>query len=131
MFLKRTTILYFVLPALGLGALAFALLALPLGLGNGASTSETAGGILVYILGLCGGGALLLTAWILALVQTAQRKRWGWFGVLLAEAILTVVSAGLIGFYFPWAFLILPLTVAIYGFVGPTTSQSTNPKPLS
>jgi hypothetical protein len=53
--------------------------------------------------------------------ELAQSKRWGWFGILLAEAVLSVVLAGVIAFYVPEAFLILPLTLIAYGMVGPTT----------
>jgi hypothetical protein len=48
-------------------------------------------------------------------------KRWGWFGILLGEPALTLVLSGVISFYFPWAFLLVPLTLVAYGVVGPTT----------
>lgn len=58
---------------------------------------------------------------VIALVQTAQRKRWTWFWVLLGEGILALVLAGVIVFYAPWALLVVPLTLVVYGVVSPTT----------
>jgi hypothetical protein len=137
--LKRTTVLYFVLPAIGLGALAFALLQWPLQLGNTAPYSEfpPLGGILIYIVGVFGGVALLCIALVLALFQAERGRHWGWFGGLLAVSILTAVLSGLAGFYFPLAFLILSLMVAAYGLLSPTTSSqsvqanASNPGPYS
>jgi hypothetical protein len=124
MLLKRTTVLYLLLPAMGLGALAFALLQWPLELGNSAPYSDLAplDAILIYIVGVFGGLALLLTALVLALLQAERGRRWGWFGSLLAVTILTAVLSGLIGSYFPLAFP--SLTVAAYGFLGPTATAS-------
>jgi hypothetical protein len=125
MLLKRTTVLYFVLLAIGLGALAFALLQWALELGDAAPYSEfpPLGGILIYIVGVFGGIALLFIALVLALLQAERGRHWGWFGSLLVVSILTTVLSGLVGFYFPLAFLTLSLTVAAYGFLGPTTSS--------
>jgi hypothetical protein len=126
MLLKRTTILYFVLPAIGLGALAFALLQWPLEeLGNADPYSEfpSLGGILIYIVGVFVGGALLFTALVLALFQTERGRHWEWFGSLLAVSILSSILSTIVGVYFPLAFLILALTVAAYGLLGPSTSS--------
>jgi hypothetical protein len=56
MLLKRTTVLCFALPAMGLGALAFALLEWPLQLGSAAPYSEFTplDAILIYIFGVFG-----------------------------------------------------------------------------
>jgi hypothetical protein len=122
MFMGRTLVLALALLGTALVVVALVLLTLPLGLGNGshAPGGATPGGLLVYILGICGGVPLVLATLVLALIQTAQGKRWSWFGVLLGEGILTVLLAGVIGFNFPWAFLIGPLTLVVYGVVGPT-----------
>jgi hypothetical protein len=40
---------------------------------------------------------------------------------MLGEGIVLFVLAGLVSFYAPWVFLILPLTLVIYGFIGPST----------
>jgi hypothetical protein len=64
---------------------------------------------------------LLVAAWIVALIQTARIKRWGWFGGMLGEVIVLFVLAGVISFYAPWVVLIFPLTLVIYGFIGPST----------
>jgi hypothetical protein len=120
---NRTRVLTLALPGTALGVLTVVLLTLPLGLGNGSNSPEglSGWGFLILILGFLGGGGLLFAGWIIALVQTAQIKRWGWFGVLLGEPALTLVLSGVISFYFPWAFLLVPLTLVVYGVVGPTT----------
>ena len=123
MSMNRTRVLTLALPGTALGVLTVVLLNLPLGLGNGSNSPEglSGWGFLVLILGFLGGGGLLFAGWIIALVQTTQNKRWGWFGVLLGEPALTLVLSGVISFYFPWAFLLVPLTLVAYGVVGPTT----------
>ena len=45
---------------------------------------------------------------------------WG----MLGEGIALLVLAGLISFYVPWVFLILPATLLIYGVVGPKAPVS-------
>jgi hypothetical protein len=94
-------------------------------LGNADPYSEfpPVSGILIYILGVFGGVALLFTALILALFRAERGRHWGWFGGLLAVSILTSILSGLGGFYFPLAFLILALTVAAYGLLGPNISS--------
>ena len=106
-----------------LGVLAFVLLSLPLGLGNGSNSPEgvSGWGFLILILGILGGGGLVLAGWIVALVGTALLKRWGWFGGMLGEGIALFVLSGVIGFYVPWVILIVPLTLLVYSFVGPST----------
>lgn len=106
-----------------LGVLTFVLLSLPLGLGNGSNSPEgvSGWGFLILILGYLGGGGLVIAGWIVALVQTAQLKRWGWFGGMLGEGIALFVLFGLISFYVPWVILIFPLALLVYGFVGPST----------
>ena len=123
MSMNRTLVLTLALPGTALGVLTVVLLNLPLGLGNGSNSPEglSGWGFLILILGFLGGGGLLFAGWIIALVQTAQIKRWGWFGVLLGEPALTLVLSGVISFYLPWAFLLVPLTLVAYGVVGPTT----------
>jgi hypothetical protein len=123
MFMDRKLVLFVALVGTTLAVVALVLLNLPLGLGNGShSPAGLSGwGFLIYILGVLGGGALVLASGVIALVQTAQRKRWSWFGVLLGEGILLLGLSGVIGIYAPWAVLILPLTLVIYGVVGPTT----------
>jgi hypothetical protein len=123
MFLDRKLVLALALAGTGLAVVALVLLTLPLGLGNGsnAPSGATPGGLLVYVLGICGGVPLALAALVLALIQTGQRKRWPWFGVLLGAGILTLVLSGVITIYAPWAFLIFPLTLVTYGVMGPTT----------
>jgi hypothetical protein len=118
---NRTRVLTLTLPGTTLAVLTFVLLTLPLGLANGSNSPAgiSGWGFLIALLGYLGGGGLVLAGWIVALVQTAQSKRWGWFGVLLAEAVLSVVLSGVISFYFPLAFLALPLTLVAYGVVGP------------
>jgi hypothetical protein len=120
---KRIFVLALALAGSVVGALTLALLNLPLGLGNGSHSPEGVSGLgfLILILGYAGGGGLLLTAGVFALVQTARNKRWGWFGAMLGEGIVLFVLAGLVSFYAPWVFLILPLTLVIYGFIGPST----------
>jgi hypothetical protein len=78
-------------------------------------------GFLLVIFGVLGGGGLVVASAIIALVQTVQRKRWGWFGVLLGEGILAIVLADVISFYASWALLVIPLTLVVFGIVGPTT----------
>ena len=120
---NRTRVLTLALPGTALGVLTIVLLTLPLGLGNGSNSPEglSGWGFLILILGFLGGGGLLFAGWIITLIQTTQNKRWGWFGVLLGEPALTLVLSGVISFYFPWAFLLVPLTLVAYGVVGPTT----------
>ncbi len=123
---NRKLVLVLALPGITLLALALALLNLPLGLGNGSHSPEgvSGWGFLILILGYLIGGGLLFAAYIVALVQTAQIKRWVWFGGMLGEGIALVVMAGLISFYAPWVFLILPVTLLIYGVVGPNAPVS-------
>jgi hypothetical protein len=118
MSMNRTRVLTLTLPGTALAVLTFVLLTLPLGLANGSNSPAgiSGWGFLIAILGYLGGGGLVLAGWIVALVQTAQIKRWGWFGVLFV-----LLLASVIGFYVPWAFLALPLTLVAYGMVGPTT----------
>jgi hypothetical protein len=40
---------------------------------------------------------------------------------MLGEVIALLVLAGVISFYAPWVVLILPLTLVIYSFIGPST----------
>ncbi|MGH2505004.1 MAG: hypothetical protein ACRDID_21035, partial [Ktedonobacterales bacterium] len=86
------------------------------------------GGILVYVLGICGGIPLVGAALVMALVQTAQVKRWRWFGVLLGLGALTLLLSGVISTYAPWAFLICPLSLVVYGILGPRTAHVTSAK---
>jgi hypothetical protein len=127
--MNRRITLYLALGGISLAVVALVLLNLPLGLGNGshAPGGATPGGLLIYVVGVIGGIALSLVALVSALVQTAQWQRWGWFGVLLGEAILTLLLVGLIAFFAPWAFLLCPLTLVVYGFAGPTTPAATRP----
>jgi hypothetical protein len=123
MLVDRKLVLALALVGTILAVVAVVLLALPLGLGNGSHSPEgvSGWGFLIVIFGVLGGGGLVVAGGIVALVQTAQRKRWSWFGVLLGEGILLLALSGVISFYAPWAFLIFPLTLVIYGVVGPTT----------
>lgn len=119
----RKLILTLTFAGTALGVLTFVLLNLPLGLGNGSNSPEgvSGWGFLIHILGYLGGGGLVLAGWVVALVQTAQLKRWRWFGGMLGEGIALVVLSSLISFYAPWVILILPMTLLDYGFVGPST----------
>jgi len=118
----RKLILILTLAGTALGILTFVLLNLPLGLGNGSNSPEGVSGLgfLILILGYLGGGGLLVAGWIVALIHTAQLKRWRWFGGMLGEGIALLVLASLISFYVPWVILIFPLTLLVYGFVGPS-----------
>jgi hypothetical protein len=120
MFMDRKLVLALALVGIILAVMALVLLNLPLGLGNGSHSPEGVSGLgfLVHVFGVLGGGALVAAGEVIALVQTAQRKRWGWFGLLLGEGILALVLAGVIAFYAPWILLILPLTLVVYGVVG-------------
>ena len=126
MLTNQKLVLILALPGFVLLALALALLNLPLGLGNGSNSPEgvSGWGFLILLLGYLVGGGLLFAAYIVALVQTAQIKRWVWFGGMLGEGIALFVLAGLISFYAPWVFLILPVTLLIYGVVGPNAPAS-------
>jgi hypothetical protein len=123
MFMDRKLVLALALVGTILAVVAEVLLNLPLGLGNGANNPEHISGLglLVYIVGVFGGGTLIIAGVVMALIQTGQRKRWTWFGVLLGEGILGLVLASVIVFYAPWALLVVPLTLVVYGIVGPTT----------
>jgi hypothetical protein len=123
MFLDRKLVLSLALVGTILVVVALVLLNLPLGLGNGANNPEHISGLglLVYLVGVFGGGTLVIAGVVMALIQTGQRKRWRWFGVLLGVGILALVLASVIAFYAPWAFLVVPLTLVVYGFIGPTT----------
>ena|SRR5258708_79468 len=116
-------VLALMLPGVVIGAATFTVLTLPLGLGNGSNSPEgvSGWGLLISILGYLGSGVLLFASWAFALAQTALSKRWGWFGVLLGEGIALLVLGGIIGFYAPWAFLIVPLTLVLYSVVGLST----------
>jgi hypothetical protein len=131
MSVNRRRVLYLVLPGTGLGALAFLLLTLPLGLSTGpadaAPWNVSLVGILIYLLGVFGGGALLLAGWILALAQMEHSKQWGWFGLLLAAGSLLLVLALVTGSFTPWAFPILPLILILYTLVGPSAPQPSIP----
>jgi hypothetical protein len=126
MLTNRKLVLILALPGSAMLALALTLLNLPLGLGNGSNSPEgiSGWGFLILLLGYLVGGGLLFAAYVVALVHTAQSKRWGWFGGMLGEGIALVVLAGLISFYAPWVFLILPATLLIYGVVGPNALAS-------
>ena len=99
----RKLVLILALAGTALGVLTFVLLSLPLGLGNGSNSPEgvSGWGFLILILGILGGGGLVLAGWIVALVHTAQLKRWGWFGGMLGEGIALFALSGVIGFYVP------------------------------
>jgi hypothetical protein len=129
MVMNRRLVLYLALGGALLAVVAIALLTLPIGLGTGSNAPGGAspGGLLVYGLGVCGGTPLVGAALALALIQTAQLKRWRWFTVLLTLGILTLLLSSLIGFYAPWAFLICPLSLAVYGIGDlrpPTTTNA-------
>jgi hypothetical protein len=126
MLTNRKLVLILALPGLAVLALALVLLNLPLGLGNGSHSPEgvSGWGFLILVLGYLVGGGLLFVAYVVALVQTARIKRWGWFGGMLGEGIALLVLASLISFYAPWVFLILPVTLVIYGVVGPNAPAS-------
>jgi hypothetical protein len=126
MLTNRRLVLILALPGLAVFALALALLNLPLGLGNGSHSPEgvSGWGFLILVLGYLVGGGLLFAAYVVALVQTARIKRWGWFGGMLGEGIALLVLASLISFYAPWVFLILPVTLLIYGVLGPNAPVS-------
>jgi hypothetical protein len=121
MIMNRRLVLFLALGGALLALVAIALVALPLGLGNGSNApgGTTPGGLLIYGLGVCGGIPLVGAALVVALIQTARWKRWPWFGALLALGGLTVLLSSLIGFYVPWAFLLCPLSLVIYGVAGP------------
>jgi hypothetical protein len=123
MFMDRKFLLVLALVGTILAVVAIELLSLPLGLGNGANNPENISGwgLLVYIVGVFGGGTLVIAAAVMALIQTGQRRRWAWFGVILTEGILALVLAGVIVFYAPWALLVVSLTLVIYGVIGPDT----------
>lgn len=123
MFIDRKFVLSLALVGTILVIVTVVLLSLPLGLGKGSNSPEGVSllGFLLVIVGELGGGALVVAGGIVALIQTAQQKRWRWFGILLGEGILLLVLASVISFYAPWAFLILPLTLVVYGVVGPMT----------
>ena len=120
---NRKLVLTLALLGTALGVLTFVLLSLPLGLGNGSNSPEgvSGWGFLILILGILGGGGLVFAGWIVALVGMAQLKRWGWFGGMLGEGIALFALSGVIGFYVPWVILIVPLTLLVYSFVGPST----------
>jgi hypothetical protein len=122
----RVRVLVLAFSGAALYLLTFVLLHLPLGLGNGSNSPAgvSGWGFLIGLLGLFGGGGLIVAGWVIALVETAQIKRWGWFGGMLGEGIALVVLSSVISFYAPWAFLILPLTLMLYGFIGPSTPTS-------
>jgi hypothetical protein len=123
MFMDRKFVLALALVGAILAVVAVVLLNLPLGLGNGANNPEHISGLglLVYLVGVFGGGTLVIAGVVMALIQTGQRRRWAWFVVLLAEGILALVLAGVIAFYAPWALLIVPATLVLYGIIGPST----------
>lgn len=127
MLTNRKRVLILALLGSAMLALALVLLYLPLGLGNGSNSPEgvSGWGFLILLLGYVGGGGLVVAAYVIALVQTARIKWWGWFWGMLGEGIALVVLAGLISFYAPWVFLSLPLTLLIYGVVGPNAPAST------
>jgi hypothetical protein len=124
--MDRKFVLVLALVGTFVAAVALLLLNLPLGLGNGANNPEHISGLglLVYLVGVFGGGTLVLAGAVMALIQRGQRKRWAWFGVLLGEGILFLVLAGVIVFYASWALLVLPLTLVAYGVIGPTTTPA-------
>ena len=126
MLTNRKLVLILALPGSAVLALALVLLHLPLGLGNGSNSPEgvSGWGFLILLLGYLVGGGLLFAAYGVALVQTARIKQWVWFGGMLGEGIAMFVLAGLISFYAPWVFLILPMTLLIYGVVGPNAPAS-------
>jgi hypothetical protein len=128
--MNRRLVLYLALGGASLALAALALLTLPIGLGNGSNAPGGAspGGLLVYALGICGGIPLVGAALVMALVQTAQLKRWRWFGVLLGLGALTVLLSGVISIYAPWAFLICPLSLVAYGILGQRTAHVTSAK---
>jgi hypothetical protein len=117
---NRTLVLALALPGVVIGAVTFTVLTLPLGLGNGSHSPEgvSGWGFLIGILGYLSSGVLLFAGSTVALAQTALSQQWGWFGVLLGEGIVLLVLAGILGFYAPWVFLIVPLTLVLYGVVG-------------
>lgn len=123
--MNRRLVLYLSLGGACLALAALALLTLPIGLGNGSNAPGGAspGGLLVYALGICGSIPLVGAALVMALVQTAHLKRWRWFGVLLGLGVLTMLLSSVISFYAPWAFLICPLSLVIYGILGPRTAR--------
>lgn len=127
MLMNRKHVLILALPGSAVLALALALLNLPLGLGNGSHSPEgvSGWGFLILVVGYLVGGGLLFAAYVVALVQTARTKQWVWFWGMLGEGVILVVLASLISFYAPWVFLILPVTLLIYGVVGPNAPVST------
>lgn len=127
MLMNRKHVLILALPGSAVLALALALLNLPLGLGNGSHSPEgvSGWGFLILVVGYLVGGGLLFAAYVVALVQTARTKQWVWFWGMLGEGVVLVVLASLISFYAPWVFLILPVTLLIYGVVGPNAPVST------
>jgi hypothetical protein len=120
---NRTLVLALALAGTALAMLTYVLLTLPLGLGTGSNSPEgvSVPGFLILLLGILGGGGLVLAAWLVALVQMARIKRWGWFGGMLGEGIALFLLAGIIAFYALWVVLIVPLTLVIYEVVGPST----------
>lgn len=123
MFTSRRLVLVLALAGTAVAVLTYVVLTLPLGLGTGSNSPEgvSVPGFLILLLGILGGGGLVLAAGIIALVQTARIKRWGWFGGMLGEGVALLLLAGIIAFYAPWVVLSVPLTLVIYGVVGPST----------